>query len=182
PIASAIATKLEWGIPLRNIFETLEKEIKNFQVLINFRILIEVISSGGGSVQTLDALADTSEKFHNVDKNKRDMLKPYIMVGFMLVGITSFTTLIVIDSFGNISQQSEIDKVKLAQLAKDSQSTLDLFSVAIVIQAWLAGLFLGKITTGSFSGGFMHSILLILISLIGVAMIQYSIIDLNSMF
>lgn len=182
PIANAIATKLEWGIPLQNIFETLEKEIKNFQVLINFRVLIEVISSGGGSVQTLDALADTSEKFHNVDKNKRDMLKPYVMVGFMLIGITSFTTLIVIDSFSNISQQSEIDEIKQAQLAKDSQSTLELFSIAIVIQAWLAGLFLGKITTGSFSGGFMYSIFLITISLIGVAMIQYSIIDLNSMF
>jgi flagellar protein FlaJ len=182
PIAKAIATKLEWGIPLQNIFETIEKEIKNFQVLINFRILIEVISSGGGSVQTLDALADTSEKFHNVDKNKRDMLKPYVMVGFMLIGITSFTTLIVIDSFGNINQMSEVNKEKLAQLEKNSQSTLELFSIAIVIQAWLAGLFLGKITTGSFSGGFINSILLIIISLVGIIMVQYSIIDLNSLF
>lgn len=182
PIANAIATKLEWGIPLQNIFKKLQSEIKNFQVLISFRILIEVITSGGGTVQTLDSLADTTEKFHNIDKNKRDMLKPYVMVGFMLIGITSFTTLIVIDSFSNISSMSEINEEKQAQLTKDASASLDLISVSIILQAWLAGLFLGKLTTGTYSGGFIYSILLTIISLIGIALVQYSIIDFSSMF
>ena len=149
--------------------------------MISFRILIEIISSGGGGVQTLDALAETSEKFYNISKNKRDMLKPYVMVGFMLIGITSFTTLIVIDSFGNISKQAITDEAKLADIEAKTNSTLELLSISIVIQSWLAGLFLGKITTGSYSGGYMHSILLVIISLIGVTLVQYSIIDFNAM-
>src|SRR5690242_14711914 len=35
-VANAIANKLEWGMPMKNIFETLQNEIKNFQVLISF--------------------------------------------------------------------------------------------------------------------------------------------------
>src|SRR5438309_2161161 len=83
--ANAISNKLEWGIPMNNIFDSLYSEIKNFQVLVSFRILFEIITSGGANVNTLDSLADTSEKIYNIEKNKREMLKPYIMVGFMLI-------------------------------------------------------------------------------------------------
>ena len=42
-IANTIANKLEWGMPFGDIFASLKKEIKDFQVLINFKILFEII-------------------------------------------------------------------------------------------------------------------------------------------
>lgn len=181
-IANTIANKLEWGIPLQNIYETLEKEVKNFQVLISFRILFEIISSGGGNAQTLDSLAETSEKIHNVEKSKREMLKPYVMIGFMLIGITGFMTLIVISSFDSINDQKKLDDLQKAQMLAEKNSKLERFSIAIVIQSLFSGLFLGKITSGTYSGGFQYAIFLIIISLIGITLVQYSILDINSMF
>ena len=177
--ANTIANKLEWGIPLSNIFETLYKDVKNFQVLITFKILFEIISAGGGNVNTLDSLADASEKIHNIAKNKRDMLQPYVIVGFMLIVITGFTTLLTIDSFSDINNEKNLVHNGNTQ-PSDSSSLLDVVSIAIIAQAWLAGLFIGKITKGAYSGGFMFSMLLTIISMAAIGMIQLHVINIGS--
>ena len=44
---------------------------------------------------------------NNIEKEKREKLKPYVMVGFMLIAITGFTTLLVIESITSLSSQLE---------------------------------------------------------------------------
>ncbi|NIP62644.1 MAG: secretion system protein, partial [Nitrosopumilaceae archaeon] len=88
---------------------------------INFRILFEIISSGGGNVNTLISLANISEKIHDIEKTKRDMLRPYLMIGFILMGMTGLTTLLVIDSLTSISIQSETDIEKINELEAKSK-------------------------------------------------------------
>ncbi len=180
PVSSAVASKLEWGIPIKNIYESLEKDVKNFQVLISFKILFEIITSGGGNVHTLDSLAGISEKIRNIEKSKREMLKPYVMIGFMMIGITGLTTLLVIDSLTNINIQAETDENKILALKEQSKSRFEMLSIAILIQAWLAGLFLGKITAGTYSGGFRNSIVLLVITLVSILMMQLGILDVNT--
>ena len=180
PIANAVANKLEWGIPLKDIFETIQKEIKNFQVLISFRILFEVISSGGGNVNTLDSLSSTSENMHTVELHKRNMLKPYVVVGFMVMAVTAFTTLLVISSFEQIDEQKNMGKTPTQQNKEKTNSLMQFVSISILIQSWLAGLFIGKITTGAYSGGFLHSVFLIIISFVGIAIVQSGIINISS--
>ncbi len=182
PLANSISNKLQWGVSLNNIFNSLQNEIKNFQVLISFKILFEIISSGGGNVETLDSLAKASEKVHDIQKTKLAMLKPYVMVGFMLMGITGFSTLMVIDTFGDIEKSKEIDDTKLAELEAKVASSVSNFSIIIVLQSWITGLFLGKIITGNYSGGFQYSLILIIIALLGVTMIHLSLFSMSSLF
>jgi len=104
------------------------------------------------------------------------------MIGFMIIGITSFTTLMVIDSLTDINIQSEIDENKKLELAEKAKSRFEMLSITILVQAWLAGLFLGKITTGSISGGFRNSIVLVAITLIAVITMQLGIFDINAIF
>ncbi|MGI0072367.1 MAG: type II secretion system F family protein [Nitrosotalea sp.] len=178
-IANSIANKLEWGVPMNNMFNTLQSEIKNFQVLISFRILFEIITSGGGNVNMLDSLADTSEKIYNIQKNKLEMLKPYVIVGFMLIVITGFTTLLTIDSFVNINQEKNLGKP--VTNGPNFQSLMELVSIAVIAQAWLAGLFIGKVTAGAYSGGFMYSVLLTAATMGAIALIQTHLINLNAL-
>ena len=182
PIANSISNKLQWGVPIENIFASLKKQVANFKVLISFRILFEIISSGGGNVETLDSLAETSERIYTIEKSKQEMLKPYVMIGFMLIGITGFITLIVIDTFSDIEMGKETDEVKRAELSRKSNSAIEAFSLIVVVQSWITGLFLGKIITGNYSGGFQYSIILVIISLTGVIVIQSSIISMTSLF
>ncbi len=181
-VANGIANKLEWGMSLDNIFKFIKKETSDFQILINFKVLFEIISAGGGNVNTLNTLAGISEKMRTLEKTKREMLKPYVMVGFMLIAITSFTTLLVIDSLTSIGAELETDEIKRAELEKDARLKFASLGLAILVQSWIAGLFLGKITTGSYSGGFMYSIFLVVIAIGAIAIIQLKLFSVSSLF
>ncbi|MGV7226976.1 MAG: type II secretion system F family protein [Nitrosopumilus sp.] len=182
PVANGIANKLEWGMTLDDIFEFIKKEVSSFQILINFKVLFEIISAGGGNVNTLNTLAGVAEKMHNIEKTKTEKLKPYVMVGFMLIAITGFTTLLVIESLTSLSAQLEEDEVKRGALEFEAKSRFELLGIAILVQSWISGLFLGKITTGSYSGGFMYSIFLVGISLGAILVIQMKVFSVASVF
>ena len=182
PVANGIANKLEWGMTLDDIFGFIKKEVNDFQILINFKVLFEIISAGGGNVNTLNTLAGVAEKMNNIEKTKREKLKPYVMVGFMLIAITGFTTLLVIESITSLSSQLEENEVKRAALELESKSRFELLGIAILVQSWISGLFLGKITTGSYSGGFMYSIFLVGISIAAIVIIQMKVFSVSSIF
>ena len=178
-VANGIANKIQWGVDFKTIFKDLQKEIKIFNVLISYNILFELISAGGGNPQTLDSLTETSERLHEIQKEKRELLLPYLYVGFILMATTGFTTLLVIDSFGDIEQQSQ----DLSGIESEfSSSSLGLFPLIVLIQSWTAGLFLGRVIKGAFSGGFLYAIILVVMTLIGITLVQFSIIDVNSLF
>ena len=178
PIANGISNKIEWGVDFKTIFRDLQKEIQAFNVLISFNVLFELISAGGGNPQTLDSLTETSERMQEIQKEKRNLLLPYLYVGFVLMGTTGFTTLLVIDSFGDIAQQSQ----ELSDQTQIPGSSLGLFPLIVLIQSWTAGLFLGRVIKGAISGGFLYSIILVILTLLGITLIQFSIIDVNSLF
>ncbi len=177
--ANGIANKIEWGVDFKTIFQNLQKDVQSFNVLISFNILFELISAGGGNPETLDSLTETSERMQEIQKEKRDLLMPYLFVGFILMGTTGFTTLLVIDSFGDIAQESQ----NLSNIeGQVTVSTLGLFPLIVLIQSWTAGLFLGRVIKGAFSGGFLYSIILVVMTLMGITLVQFSIIDVNSLF
>ncbi len=178
-LANSISNKLEWGVGLSDIYESLKQELKNFQVLISFKILFEIVASGGGSVDSLDSLADTSEKIYNIEKHKRDELKVYVMVGFFLITTTGLTTLLTIDSFNAINEQKNLSKVDMGGVSQ-SNDFLEKIGLAIIAQGWLSGLFIGKITKGLYSGGFMYAILLTVIEMVSFALIQTHILNFSS--
>ena len=179
-ISGTIASRLEWGNSLDDIYKQLKQEIENFQVLINFKILFEIISAGGGNVDTLESLATTAEKMYNVEKQKIEKLKPYVMIGFMMVGLTSFITLMVIDSMSSISLDTAEEKAMEA-IQQKRDNDMRVFSYAVILQSWLAGLFIGKITTGSYSGGFLYAALLSVIAMLGAVIILAGMFDVGSM-
>ena len=145
-------------------------------------MLFEIISAGGGNVKTLSSLAQVAEKMKTIEKTKREALQPYVMVGFMLIAITGFTTLLVIESLTSLGAQLEPDETKSAALALIAESRFELLGIAILVQSWIAGLFLGKLTTGSVSGGFMYSVFLVVVATIAIALIQLKLFNVASIY
>jgi len=157
------------------------KEVGTLHVEAGKAYKFEVISSGGGNVHTLDSLAGISEKIHNIEKVKREMLQPYVMIGFMLLGITGFVTLMVIDSLTSIGIISENDENKKLALKEQFKERFTLLSMSILVQAYLAGLFLGKIISDTYSGGFRYSAILIIISMGAIALMQSGLFDIQAL-
>lgn len=181
-VVKTVVNQLEWGVPLRKIFSTIREKVSSWLVLINFRILTEVIESGGGHAEALEILAESSEKAFNVEKEKRNMLTPYVMIAFIIMGLTAFTTLMVIDSFGDISQTTMGSNPNRAYAEKQTAQMMEIFSVSAIFQSWLAGFFIGKVTSGTFASGFKYAIFLALTATIAVLFVDFADINLTSLF
>lgn len=181
-VLNRVVNQLGWGVPLRTIVSNVRKEVSSWFVLVNFNLLIEVIDSGGGHAEALDTLAESSEKMYNVEKEKRSMLKPYVMIAFIITAITGFTTLVVIDSFSGMAEIVSTGQSGSTGMLATTTGIRDLFAASIVFQAYLVGLFIGKITSGTFAGGFKYSILLTITVLVSIIAVEFSPIDLSMLF
>ncbi len=153
-----IRSQIEWGIPLRKTFENLRKEIRSWFVIVNFAMMVETLEIGGNSIESLEILSEYSEKEREMQVNRRALLKPYIILAFMWSALIAVTTTIVALTTTMMTGVVSTDLSSVAVIAMQSQ--LKVFSVGIIIQCWISGFFIGKISEGNFAAGFKHSALL----------------------
>jgi flagellar protein FlaJ len=147
-----IRSQIEWGIPLRKTFENLRKEIRSWFVVINFAMMVETLEIGGNSIQSLEILSEYSEKERELQVNRRALLKPYILLAFMWSALIAVTTTIVALTTTMMTGIVSSDISSMASMAMQGQ--LKIFSVGIIIQCWISGFFIGKISEGNFGAGF----------------------------
>jgi flagellar protein FlaJ len=154
-ILERIVNQIEWGVSLRKIYTDLQDWLKSWPVLTNFLILIETIEVGGGSPEALELLAGYSERLRDIEKSKREMLRPYVVLPFIwtvLMALTfTFTFYVVTLIPTGFPGESGFSPMG-GQIA--------LFSCAIIFLSWVSGFFIGKVTQGSFAAGFEYSLLL----------------------
>ena len=162
-----VVNQIEWGVSLRKIYRDLKERINSWPVLMNFLILIETVEVGGGSSDALEMLASYSEKMRDAEKNKRDMLRPYIILPFIwsvLMALTFTFTFFV------------ITQIPTAYVSEASFMTLerqmDILSSAMIFHCWLSGFFIGKVTKGTFAAGFEYSVFLAVVSLASLLLSQ----------
>jgi archaeal flagellar protein FlaJ len=176
-VVKSFANQLEWGVPLRKIYENLASSVKSFSALIHFRILIEAIESGGGYTTSLEILAQSSESSFNIEQEKSSMMKPYFYIAFMVTALTSITTLMVAQTFNDIgSSVLQPGATQGAPVAKPQDtgefSSTQMLAIGISGQSWLSGFLIGKISSGSFATGFKYAIMLLAISTVAVVVTQ----------
>jgi flagellar protein FlaJ len=151
-------SQIEWGIPLRKTFSNLRQEIKSWFVTINFAMMIETIEIGGNSTQSLEILSEYSEKERELQINRRALLKPYIILAFIwsiLIAVT--TTIVALTTY----MMTTVVSTSLSTVAfMAMQDQIRMFSVGIILQCWISGFFIGKISEGNFGAGFQYSALL----------------------
>lgn len=153
-----VRSQIEWGVPLRKIFENIKKRIRSWPVLVYFLILIETIEFGGGSSEALEILSDYSEKNKDIEANKRSTLKPYVLLAFVWSVLIALTTSIVAITIFVLTQITVPGASPTMFSAMQQQLTT--FSIGIIFQCWMSGFFIGKISEGTFAAGFKYSAML----------------------
>jgi flagellar protein FlaJ len=174
-VVKSFANQLEWGVPLRKIYENLANNVKSFSALIHFRVLIEAIESGGGYTTSLEILAQSSESSDNIEKEKSSMLKPYFFIAFMVTALTSITTLMVAQTFNEISSNVLVPGAEGATVTPQNSeefSSTKMLAIGISAQSWMSGFLIGKISSGSFATGFKYAMMLLAISTAAIVMTQ----------
>ena len=157
-VLELVRSQIEWGVPLRKSFANLGKKIRSWFVTVNFAMMIETIEIGGNSTQSLEILAEYSEKERELQINRRGMLKPYIFLAFVWSALIAVTTTIVAVTTYMMTTVVSNSISGAAFLLMQNQ--MSMFSVGIILQCWISGFFIGKISEGNLGAGFQYSALL----------------------
>ena len=174
-------SQIEWGIPLRKTFDNISKQIRSWFVTINFSMMVETIEIGGNSTQSLEILSEYSEKERELQVNRRELLKPYVLLAFMWSGLIAVTTTIVaLTTKLTTSMMTTVNNINIGSAVSIPMSDqLNMFSVGIIIQCWISGFFIGKIGEGNMGAGFKHAALLAITAYVSLVVSQ---IVLSSLF
>jgi flagellar protein FlaJ len=153
-----IRSQIEWGIPLRKTFGNFKQRIRSWFALVNFAMMVETIEIGGNPTQALEILSEYSEKEREVQINRRALLRPYIILSFVWSVLIAVTTTIVALTTGLMTSlmSSSLSPVIVASMG----SQMTVFSVGIILQCWISGFFIGKISEGNLAAGFKYSAML----------------------
>jgi len=153
-----ISTKINWGYPLREIYQEFAAKVKNWIALVNIYLLIDTIEVGGGTEQSIESLAEFSESTKQLEAEKRAVLMPLLIVPYIGAALLTGTTVMFLGFFTGSELGVSIPQM---MLLKTLLTPLSLHSFTL-------GLVTGKIVSGRVSAGFKHSILLSLVSLGGI--------------
>jgi flagellar protein FlaJ len=165
-----VRSQIEWGVPLRKTFSNLRQKVRSWFVTLNFAMMIETIEIGGNSTQSLEILSEYSEKERELQINRRSMLKPYIVLAFIWSALIAVTTTIVALTTYMMTTVVSDSLSTTAFLAMQDQ--MGMFSVGIILQCWISGFFIGKISEGNFGAGFQYSAMLAATAYISLVLSQ----------
>jgi pilus assembly protein TadC len=153
-----LRSQIEWGVPLKKTFNNMRQNIRSWFVIANFAMMIETIEIGGRSSPSLEILSEYSEKEREIQINRRTLLKPYIVLAFIWSALIAVTTTIVALT---TSMMTGIISTGLSAVAfMAMQDQMRMFSVGVILQCWISGFFIGKISEGNFGAGFQYSAML----------------------
>ena len=155
---------------MRKTFENMRKEIRSWFVVVNFALMVETVEIGGNSIQSLEILSEYSEKERELQINRRETLKPYILLAIMWSVLIAVTTTIVALTSSMIS--GVVSNSVLPVTSTPLTGQLKAFSVGIIVQCWISGFFIGKISEGNFGAGFKHAAMLAAIAYVSLVASQ----------
>ena len=154
-----INMKLNWGYPLRTIYEDFSSRVQNWLALINVYLLVDTLEVGGGTEESLETLAKFAESTKHLEDEKKAVLMPLTIVPYIGAALLTGTTVMFLMFFKDMSGLG----VSIASVA-----LYKTLLTPLALHSWTLGLVTGKICAGRVSAGFKHSVFLTIVSLLGI--------------
>ncbi len=161
-----ISSQLSWGTPIRTVLQNFMAKVKSWVTQAMAFLLLEVVDVGGGSSRMFISLADFTEKNAQLEKERRSLIRPYLIIpyiGAILVVVTTAMMIYLISAPG--LSVPGVPGIASPTVIKESTNILLTTSF---FQAWVMGIVAGKMGESSVADGFKHATLLVVISLIAV--------------
>ncbi len=155
-----IARQVGWGVSLQKIFKKFATGMKNWFALISMFLLVESIEVGGGTPRTLEALANYAETLEMVEKEKKSMMRPLMLIPYIGALIIVIVVLILVSFMGYI--------LGFAGASISSARLITMFLPPVIINSYLMGLVAGKISSERVAAGFKHAFMLLIANLIAM--------------
>jgi flagellar protein FlaJ len=160
-----ISSEISWGVPVKKVIMEFIKRTHSWMTQIIMFLLVETIDVGGGTIAMIESLARFNNLTHEVEKEKKMSVRPYIMMPYFAAILLVATTTMMIGF-----TQSTLGVGAPGQLAtgggKDLSGMITTFITSCIFHSYLIGLVAGKISEESVAAGFKHAALLVIIAVV----------------
>jgi flagellar protein FlaJ len=152
-----LANQITLGIPFRQAFTTFSLDTKNKVIARSVELIMEAETSGGEIASILDQVVKSVEEIENLKKERKSGVYNMIIQGYMIfiifIVIMLFVELSLLPMIsGSIGQQTLSGQQELFKRA---------FFILMLVQAFFAGLVIGKLSEGVAKAGIKHSVILL---------------------
>ena len=163
---AAASRQIRWGFPFRVIYETFKTKIKSWLALMNIYLLVDAIEVGGGTPETLETLTHFSEGLSSLEKEKKETLRPLLLMPYIGAGILLFSTIIFLGFSRTILSSFGHQAIPFSEV-------VTLLLPPLMVQTFFTGLVTGKISSGTVSAGFKHAVILMTVGIVLTALAGY---------
>ena len=163
--------QLSWGLTFAQVMQNQAARVDSQLAKRTFASLAQASISGGKIQDVLDSIQRHTSELHQIDKETKNALRPYIATIYIAVGIFLAISVVLLDTFfAKIFAQS----AKVGQGASIF-SGLGGLNLPALKQAFLqmglmesvfGGLGAGKLGEASFAAGFKHVIILAVLNIV----------------
>jgi len=179
-VIKRIAAALMAGISLLQAVRNALRRIHNWFTLLTFRFLMDAIEYGGAAPQVLEMVTHFTTELAGLREELRKKLKSYMMIPYFAAIILATTSILIL---GMVAQSIHTMVAQIAHLGVSSGSwggyglriritPSELAGIVLTVgvgntvNAWLMGLICGKLRNMTVLGGFIHALILALISVV----------------
>jgi flagellar protein FlaJ len=153
-----ISSKISWGVPARKVILDFIKKTKSWLTQIVMFLLVETMDVGGGTVSMIETIARFNNLTHEVEKEKKMAIRPYIMMPYFAAIMLVATTIMIIAFTGKTLG------VAGTQPTDNLGGIITMFTTASIFHSYLIGIVAGKISEESIAAGFKHAAILVLVA------------------
>lgn len=163
--------QLSWGLTFEQVMQRQVKRVDSQLAKRTFTSLAQASLSGGNIQDVLDAIQRHTTELHQIDKETKNALRPYIATIYIAVGIFLAISVVLIDTFftqifatsakvgTGVSIFAGLGGLNLASL---KQAFLQMG----LMESVFGGLGAGKLGEASFAAGFKHVIILAVLNIV----------------
>jgi archaeal flagellar protein FlaJ len=164
--------RLSWGLSFEQVMQSQVKRVDSQLAKRTFASLAQASRSGGSVQDVIDAIQRHTTELHQIEKETRSAMRPYISTVYIAVGIFLAISVVLIDSFFTqiFASQSKLGSQGVNIFAGLGGLNLSALKQAFLqmglVESVFGGLGAGKLGEASFAAGFKHVIALAALNII----------------
>ncbi|UCD20971.1 MAG: type II secretion system F family protein [archaeon] len=172
PHVQKLANQISFGITLKQALRTFAKDTRSEVISRTVELIIQAESSGGNIGSALTAAVKSVSQIEKLRKERKAQVYGMMIQGYVIFFIFVAIMLFVQIKFLPLISSAMLGSGSVAGLSLQGTAfnvIKNTFIYLLLIQAFFAGLVIGKLSEGSMKHGIKHSVILVVISYVLVA-------------
>ncbi|BCU68220.1 flagellar assembly protein [Sulfolobales archaeon HS-7] len=170
-ILSEVTAILMFGVSLKDAFKIGASKIRDFTAKVAMVSLADMLEIGSMTPDTIESIAEQIDTQLSSEKRYREKIKILIISPYLAIFLSLFASVVLGASIVKLFSVTTLPAFSYGNL---EQAIIELprityvIGISSIINAFFAGFFVGKLQTGKTASGFLHCIILTVISTVMV--------------